>query len=52
LAEAPLVEPWDVAKTESWMVTFLLAHFGQEISCCLLRTSFSNGVLQSSQMYS
>jgi len=39
-------------KTESWSVAFLPAHLGQEISCCLLRTSFSNWVLQSSQMYS
>ena len=44
--------PLGVAKTESWIVAFLLAHFGQEISCCLLKTTFSNGVLQSSQMYS
>ena len=44
--------PFGLAKTESWIVAFLLEHLGQEISCCLLKTSFSNGVLQSSQMYS
>jgi hypothetical protein len=39
-------------KTESWSVAFLPEHLGQEISCCLFKTSFSNWVLQSSQMYS
>jgi len=39
-------------KTEIWMVFFLLSHFGQAISCCLLITIFSNSVWQSSQMYS
>jgi hypothetical protein len=52
LAEEPLAEPFEVAKTESWIVAFLLAHWGQAISCCLLITIFSNCVLQSSQMYS
>jgi hypothetical protein len=41
-----------VAKTESWIVAFLLAHLGQEISCCLLMTIFSNWALHSSQTYS
>jgi len=41
-----------VAKTESWMVAFLLAHLGQEISCCLLMTIFSKCVSHSSQTYS
>jgi hypothetical protein len=52
LAGEPLAEPFEVAKTESWSEAFLLAHFGQEISCCLFNTSFSNSVWQSSQMYS
>jgi hypothetical protein len=49
-----LLDPPAVAElnTESCMVAFLLAHLGQEISCCLLITSFSNSFLQSSQMYS
>jgi len=42
----------DELNTESWMLAFLLEHLGQAISCCLLKTSFSNCVLQSSQMYS
>jgi hypothetical protein len=41
-----------VAKTESWIVAFLLAHLGQAISCCLLITIFSNWAWQSSQTYS
>jgi hypothetical protein len=52
LAEVPLLEPFEVAKTESWSEAFLLAHFGQAISCCLFNTSFSNSVWQSSQTYS
>jgi len=39
-------------KTESWMLAFLLEHWGQEISCWRLMTIFSNWDLQSSQMYS
>jgi hypothetical protein len=52
LAEEPLAEPFEVAKTESWIVAFLLAHFGQAICCRLFSTSLSNSVRQSSQMYS
>lgn len=47
--ELPAIEE---LNTESWMLAFLLEHFGQLISCCLSKTSFSNCVLQSSQMYS
>jgi hypothetical protein len=39
-------------KTDSWIVAFLLEHFGQEISCWRLMTIFSNWDWQSSQMYS
>jgi hypothetical protein len=52
LPEAPLLEPFEVAKTESWSEAFLLAHLGQAISCCLFKTIFSNCVWQSSQTYS
>jgi hypothetical protein len=52
LAVAPLLEPFEVLKTESCIVFFLLLHFGQAISCCLFKTIFSNCVWQSSQTYS
>ena len=51
-ADAPLLPPLAVAKTESWMLAFLLAHLGQAISCCLLITIFSKCVSQSLQTYS
>ncbi|HUL16244.1 MAG TPA: hypothetical protein VLV88_09630 [Terriglobales bacterium] len=50
--EPPLLDPFAALNTDSWIVALLLAHFGQEISCCLLITIFSNSALQSSQMYS
>ncbi len=52
LAEAPWLEPLEVAKTDSWSEAFLPAHFGQAISCVLFSTIFSKCVWQSSQMYS
>src|SRR5258708_12855648 len=52
LADAPLAPPFAVAKTESWMLAFLLAHLGQAISCCLFMTIFSKRVSHSSQRYS
>ena len=52
LAEAPLLPLFAVAKTESWIAAFLLAHLGQAISCFLLMTIFSNRVSHSSQTYS
>ena len=52
LAEAPLLPPLAVAKTESWTLAFLLAHLGQAISWCLLITIFSKRVSHSSQRYS
>src|SRR2546421_10689338 len=52
LVEAPLLEPFAVAKTESWIVAFLLAHLGQAISCCLLITMRSKRVSHLSQTYS
>jgi len=51
-AEAPLLEPFAVAKTESWILALLLAHLGQAISCCLLMTIFSKRVSHSSHRYS
>src|SRR5258708_33995078 len=52
LADAPLAPPFAVAKTESWMLAFLLAHLGQAISCCLLLTIFSKRGSHSSQRHS
>jgi hypothetical protein len=52
LAEAPLLEPLEALKTDSWREFFLPAHFGQAISWALLNTIFSKWVWQSSQTYS
>lgn len=38
LAEAPFEDPLGALKTDSCSVFLVLAHFGQAISCVLLKT--------------